>query len=106
MAKLKSSKRYKGEWIQPGRMGGKDVYSIHRLNMTFNTLKQAKAYINSMTRKKNPAGTWFKLDHPHAIAVVDDEVRLMSSRPLTNPQRKRFRAFVSKLKKALSNKRK
>jgi hypothetical protein len=52
------------------------------------------------SRFRNP-GTWFKLDHPHAIAVVDDEVKLISSKPLTNPQRKKFKAFVSKLRKAL-----
>lgn len=49
---------------------------------------------------KNPSN-WLKLDHPHALAIVDDDIKLISSKKLTNPQKKKFRSFVAKIKKAL-----
>lgn len=57
-----------------------------------------------MKRKKrsNPSH-WFKLDHPHALAVMGDDLQLISSKPLTNPQKKKFKAFVAKIKRAIGN---
>lgn len=83
-------------WVMD-RMG-----SIH--SKPFKTLAKAESLKRKREGKtKNPASTWFKLDHPHALAVVDNEIQLMSSKKLTNPQKKKFKSFVAKVRRALSN---